>query len=251
MATLPEIVRYLDDHLSASRFHDAAINGLQVEGRREVARILVGVSACRELFDEAVSSGYDAILVHHGLFWDKPRPVVGLLARRLRVLLSEGISLIAYHLPLDAHPVDGNNARLADLLRVQDPKPWGEYRGQAIGCIGQVTEERTFQELIDDVNRLCQTKALVLGDQPSRVGRVAICSGGAGSLLDQAIADGADVFVTGEPGEPAQALARESGITVIGAGHHHTERFGVRALSRRLVAEFELETRFFDIPNPV
>jgi dinuclear metal center YbgI/SA1388 family protein len=251
MTAIHDIVRYLDTHLGAARFQDAAINGLQVEGRAEVASILVGVSACRRLFEEAISGEYDAVLVHHGLLWDRPRAVVGPLAERLRLLLANKVSLIAYHLPLDAHPVDGNNACLATAIGLLHIEPWGTYRGQVIGCKGRFEGGRALDALVADVDRICGATALVMGQRKPAIERVAVCSGGAGDLLDLAIADGADVYITGEPGEPSQALAREAGIVVIGAGHHNTERLGVQALARRLSADLGIRTRFFDIPNPV
>ncbi len=250
MVTLPQLVEHIAHRLQVDTFTDAALNGLQVQGREEV-RLLVGVSASLALFEEAKRDGSDAVLVHHGLFWDRPRPIAGPMAKRLRLLLEQDISLLAYHLPLDAHFEDGNNARIASLLGLRGVVPWGKYRGREIGCAGSVAQDVGAQGIVDRINEICATTSLVLGDVKGPVERVAICSGGGGSLLEQAIDDGADVFITGEPGEPAQELAREAGIVVIGAGHYNTERFGVRALAQHLEGTFEIETRFFEVPNPI
>jgi len=250
MAGLHEIVARLDEHLEAQRFSDAALNGLQVEGRATVGRVALGVSASLQLFRAAIDWGADAILVHHGLFWGAPVPVVGPLAIRLRSLLEAEISLIAYHIPLDAHPVDGNNAVLARRLSLGDLEPWGAYRGKTIGTLGR-TELITADELIERAALVCGSTPLVFGPRRADITSVAVCTGSAGSMIEQAIASKADALITGEPGEPAQQLALESGTLVIGAGHYNTERFGVEALGERLAQELGVEVRFFDIPNPV
>jgi len=251
MVYLKYLIDHLDAHLDAGRFDDVAINGLQVEGTAEIRRVLCGVSSSQALFEEARRIGADAVLVHHGLFWGRLQPIVGAFGRRVRTLVEGDISLIAYHLPLDAHPRDGNNARLASILGLTDVEPWGDYHGQTIGCAGNVSANDSLEDLIGKLNRECHSTSFVLGVEPEKLERATICSGGAGSMLEQAIEHGADLFVTGEPGEPAQEIAKEAGVTVLGAGHYNTERFGVRALAVRLEEELGLETSFFDIPNPV
>ena len=249
MVTLERLVQFLDAHLEVAKFEDSALNGLQVEGRPDVRRIVLGVSISHALLQRAEQLGADAVITHHGLLWGKALPIVGPLRLRLAALLGGEISLLAYHLPLDAHPEDGNNARIAAVLGLGETERWGLYHGSPIGRIGSSTS--TLGELVARLEAAISARPLVLGAGPCRVSRVAVCSGGAGSMLDQAIAARADVFVTGEPGEPAQELAREAGIAVVAGGHYATERFGVRALGERLAAELDVETLFVDIPNPV
>lgn len=251
MITLQHLLEFLDNHLEPRNFKDVAINGLQVEGRKSVQRVLCGVSSCQALFEEALRIDADAVLVHHGIFWGQPKAITGGYGKRIRTLLAGDISLVAYHLPLDAHQTDGNNARLAAALGLTEVEPWGEYHGQSIGCLGTIPKGRALEELVGLLNAACQADAFVLGREPEKLERAAIVSGGAGSMLEQAIEAGADLFVTGEPGEPAQEIAREAGVTVLGAGHYNTERLGVQALAARLAAELDLETSFFDVPNPI
>lgn len=250
MVELSRLVAFLDEHLEASRYADVAMNGLQVQGRPVVRRVALGASASLALFERALGLEADAVLVHHGLFWGKPAPIVGPLAGRLRLLLENELSLVAYHIPLDAHPEDGNNARLARALGLTDLEPWGEHHGRTIGWLG-VPEGGSIDALAARVAEVCGASPLTLGAQPPRIHRVAVCTGSGGSMVGQAIAAGADALVTGEPGEPAQELAREAGIAVLGAGHYNTERLGVEALGARLAATFGIEPHLVDVPNPV
>ncbi len=251
MARLQDIVRLLDDHLEPARFSDSALNGLQVEGDQAVSRIALGVSSSQRFFTEALAWGAEALLVHHGLFWGAPRPIVGPLAGRLRTLLAARASLVAYHLPLDAHPEDGNNAVIARKFGLLDVELWGDYRGRKIGTIGTWPELPDGESFLDVTRRTFGEHLVILGEKKLAIGRVAICSGGGGSMVEQALEARADVLVTGEPGEPAQEIAIEGGLLVIGAGHYNTERFGVQALGRRLETAFDVETRFIDVPNPI
>lgn len=251
MAKLPEMLEYVDSHLEVASFSDLSLNGLQVEGRREVQRVALGVSASLRLFEKAIEWGAEAIIVHHGLLWGGQVRIVGPFARRIRSLLDAEVSLLAYHLPLDAHPDDGNNAVLARRFGLVKVKPWGSYHGKAIGVMGETEgaqEQRRFIELVAET---CESTPQVLGGGEASIRSVAICSGGGGSLLEQAIESGADVLVTGEPGEPALQLAQETDTMVIGAGHYNTERFGVQALGARLANTFDVTVKFFEIPNPI
>ncbi len=251
MTKLSAIVSFLDQHLEISQFADPGINGLQVEGRADVDRVALGVSASLQMFEEARRWGAQAIIVHHGLIWKGMTRLVGPTARRFRSLLEGNVSLLAYHLPLDAHPVDGNNSLLARRLGLDEVIPWGGSGRTKIGAIGSLSDEPDIDELVLRVTSVCGAAPLVLGRGPQRLRTVAICSGGAGSMLGEAIDDGADVFITGEAGEPAQQLALEAGVFVLGAGHYNTERLGVQALCVRLEEELGIETRYFEIPNPV
>jgi dinuclear metal center YbgI/SA1388 family protein len=252
MVDLHELVRYCNQLLEASRFRDAATNGLQVEGRATVRRLAVAVSANRATIERAVAADADALLVHHGLFWgDGWRALTGIVRQRVRPLLVHEVSLIAYHLPLDAHPELGNNAQLALALGLEPIQPFAEVAGVPIGWIAQASETRHLEELVAAVEALTERQPVVLPGGRSAVRRVAILSGSGASALDEAATYECDVLLTGEARETTMALARELGVTVIVAGHEATERLGVQALARHLAATFGLEVTFLHDPNPI
>ncbi len=253
MVELSELVRYCDQLLEATRFRDAATNGLQVEGRAVVRRLAVAVSANRSTIERAIEADADALLVHHGLFWgDGLRSVTGIARARLRPLLVHEVSLIAYHLPLDAHPEFGNNAQLAFALGLEPAEPFAEVGGTPIGWIATVPgAPQTLDQFLAAVERLTERRPVVLTGGPRLIRRVAIVSGSGASTLADAAAAGCDVLLTGEGRETTMALARELGVTVLLAGHEATERLGVQALARHLSALFGLETVFLHDPNPV
>jgi dinuclear metal center YbgI/SA1388 family protein len=243
------LIHYLDELLEAARFKDYCPNGLQVEGAGEVGRILAGVTACQALIDAAVARGADTLLVHHGWFWrGEDGRVTGLRKARLRTLLMHDINLIAYHLPLDAHPRLGNNARLAALL---DWRADGRFGDEDLGWTGRPAAATTLAELIRRIAGTLRREPLAIGDAGRRIERLAWCSGGGQGYFEQAVALGVDAFVSGEISEPAVHLARESGVAYLAAGHHASERGGVQALAGHLAAEFGLECEFIDIDNPV
>ena len=244
-----ELVSYLDGLLEPAKFRDYCPNGLQVEGREEVKRIVAGVTASQALLEAAIAAKADAILVHHGYFWkgDDGR-VTGIRRKRLGALISHDINLIAYHLPLDAHPELGNNAQLASRLG------WiaeGRFGEQDIAWYGRLAEPVALSALAENINQLMGRVPLVIGDLSRRVAKIAWCSGGAQGYLEQAIALGVDVYVSGEISEQTVHLARESGVAYIAAGHHATERYGVQAVAAHLAARFGLDCQFIDVANPV
>lgn len=244
-----ELVRYLDELLEAARFRDYCPNGLQVEGAGEVARIVAGVTACQALIDAAVERGADTLLVHHGWFWrGEDGRVTGFRKARMRTLLAHDINLVAYHLPLDAHPELGNNARLAELLGWRAEGRFGE---QDIGWVGRPAAPQTLAELERRVAGALRRAPLTIGDPARRIERLAWCSGGAQGYFEQAAALGVDAFLSGEISEQTVHLARESGVAYLSAGHHATERLGVQALAGHLAAKFGLDCEFVDIDNPV
>lgn len=244
-----ELARYLDGLLEAPKFRDYCPNGLQVEGRTDVRRVVAGVTASQALVDAAIAAEADAILVHHGYFWrGEDGRITGIRKRRLGALLKADINLFAYHLPLDAHPGLGNNAQLAYRLGWQAEGRFGE---QDIGWLGSPLEPTTVAGLEANIHALLQRVPLVIGETGKPVTRLAWCSGGAQSYFEQAIALGVDAFVTGEVSEPMVHLARESGVAYLACGHHATERYGVQALAEHLTAHCDLDCQFIDIPNPV
>ncbi len=244
-----ELTRYLDELLESERFRDYCPNGLQVEGSAEVQRIVAGVTASQFLVDAAIARGADTLLVHHGWFWrGEDGRVTGFRKARLQALLKHDINLLGYHLPLDDHAEFGNNAQLAKCLGWTVEGRFGE---QDIGWYGRTAEPTTLMELTRKISTELRREPLVIGDEKQPVRRVAWCSGGAQSFFELAIAQGVDVYVTGEISEQHVHLARESGVAYIAAGHHATERYGVQALAAHLAERFGLECEFVDIDNPV
>ncbi|MBK7355232.1 Nif3-like dinuclear metal center hexameric protein [Propionivibrio sp.] len=246
------LTRYLDDQLDSTRFRDYCPNGLQVEGRAEVRHIVAGVTASLALVNAAIARGADTLLVHHGWFWrGEEGRVTGFRKARLQALLKHDINLIAYHLPLDGHVEFGNNAQLARRLGWSVEGRFGE---QDIGWFGRLPQPTTLAELATSVaaglGRAPQVIAAEAGAEQS-LDRIAWCSGGAQNLFELAIAQGVEVYLSGEISEQNVHLARESGVPYIAAGHHATERFGVQALAAHLTERFGLTCEFVDIDNPV
>ena len=243
-----ELARYLDECLEAARFRDYCPNGLQVEGRAEVARIICGVTACQALLDAAIAQSADAVLVHHGWFWKaEDSRIVGFRKRRLATLLAHDISLYAYHLPLDAHPELGNNAQLAQRLGWRISGRFGEQQIGFLGSCSALNAAQLAGELGEKLGRMPQ----LVGDDTRPLRCIAWCSGGAQGYFEEAIAAGADCFISGEISEQTVHLARETGIPFIAAGHHASERYGVQALGAHLQDKFGLSCSYVDIDNPV
>jgi len=242
-----ELAAYLDGLLDAGRFRDYCPNGLQVEGRQEVRRIVCGVTASQALLEAALAAGADALLVHHGYFWrGEDGRITGIRRARLKTLLENDLSLFAYHLPLDAHAELGNNAQLA--LRMG----WtveGRFAEQDVGFLGSTGG--TAQELAERLALKLGRLPLLVGDAARPLKRIAWCSGGAQDYFEQAIAAGADAYVSGEISEQTLHLAQESGVPYLAAGHHATERYGVQALGAHLAGRFSIECRYVEIDNPV
>ena len=248
---LEDLVAYCDDYLEVGAVEDFTPNGLQVEGSPEVGRIVSGVSACQALLDKAAGQEADLVLVHHGYFWKGEDPrVVGIKARRLGVLLGSGMSLLAYHLPLDRHPVVGNNAELARTLGLRETVPFGELGGVPIGLAGVLDEGLEPDAFLGRVADSLETRTLHVAGPQRTIRSVAVCSGGAPDLAGEAAAAGYDLYLTGESNERVTHVAREAGIHFVAAGHHATERLGVQALGAHLAGRFGVEHRFIDIPNP-
>lgn len=240
---------YLDGLLEAPRFRDYCPNGLQVEGRAETKRILCGTTASQALIDAAIERQADAILVHHGWFWKgEDGRVTGFRKQRMAALIKHDINLFAYHLPLDAHPVLGNNAQLAAKFGWKIDGNFGE---QGIGFIGTPASPISAEHLAQQVGTVLNRAPQLLGDGQRQIRRVAWCSGGAQGYFEEAIAAGADLFLSGEVSEQTYHLAMETGIPYIAAGHHATERYGVQALGRHLAETHGLECEYLELDNPV
>ncbi len=246
---LSDLVSRLDTLLQPGGFRDYAPNGLQVEGRGEVRRIVTGVTASQALIDAAIADGADALLVHHGYFWKgEDARVVGIKQARLKALLTHDISLIAYHLPLDAHVELGNNAGLGRALGLEADGQTGE---QNLLWHGRNADGATLAGFGARIGQVLGRTPLLIGEADRPLRRLAWCTGGAQSYFQEAIALGVDAFVTGEASEYCCHLARESGVAFIAAGHHATERFGAQALAGWLHGQDGLSARYVDIDNPV
>lgn len=246
------LVAHCDQLLDAKAGKDFGPNGLQVEGRRAVRRIATGVSACLELFERAREALADAVLVHHGLFWEgAPRELTGHQYRRIAALIEGGIHLVAYHLPLDRHPELGNNALAVKRLGLYSIEPFGLYQGLPIGFRGRYPEPIAAAELAARCREVFGQEPLAFLAGPDPVTSVGVVSGGAQGEIHQAIGAALDAYVTGEASEWVMNVARESRIHFLACGHYATERLGIRALGDHLAERFGLEHQFIDIPNPV
>ena len=247
---LTELQAHLDELLQAPHLRDYCPNGLQVEGRAEIQRVLCGVTASQALLDYAVTNCFDAIFVHHGYFWrGEDGRVVGMRRRRLATLLKNDINLFAYHLPLDAHPTLGNNAQLGALMGWT---PGGCFGEQGIGWVGMLPEtQRTAGAVVNALQVGLARIPLLIGDPDRPVQRIAWCTGGAQGYFEQAILAGADIYVSGEISEQTVHIAREAGVPYVAAGHHATERYGARAIAQYLTTVLGLEAEFLDLDNPV
>jgi dinuclear metal center YbgI/SA1388 family protein len=247
MAQRDDIVAFANGLLEVERWQEFGPAGLQVIGSDEVTRVACGVSASLELFERAARAGAELVLVHHGLFWrNEPLVVDRRLRGRLAALFAADVSLVAYHLALDAHPEVGNNAQLARRLGIEPDRTFG-----TVGLGGRLREPASIEELTAAVEEVTSRPALVFAEGHSRVERVAVSTGAAGHDLIRAAHEGYDCLVTGEPEEPSLHAARELGIHLIAAGHHASERLGVQALARRIGEEFGLPWDFLEVENPV
>ncbi len=249
MTPRTELDAYLGTLLEVGKFRDYGPNGLQVEGKPEVQRLVSGVTASRALIEAAIEQKADALLVHHGLFWKgHDGRLTGWLKARVELLMAHGMNLFAYHLPLDAHAEFGNNAQLgARLGFVAD----GRFGDQDLGFVGTPAQALTATALSAMLeHQLGRTPVMVEGHRGQTIRRVAWCTGGAQGYFEAAIAAGADAFITGEISEPQAHLARETGVAFFACGHHASERYGAPALAAHVAKKFGLDHQFIDIDNP-
>lgn len=261
--TAQALTEFCDDYLSASAFKDYAPNGLQVDGGRPIRRIVTGVTACEALIDAAIAEDADAIMVHHGYFWKgEPMTITGMKGQRIRKLMQHGISLIGYHLPLDAHPKIGNNAKLAEILGLTITEALYPHESHPVGniatCPPQSAESltQTITQALGRIPLHISGHYQYLADEaadtaaPKLLKRIGICTGGAQDMIEQAAAMGCDAYISGEISERTTHSARELGIDYFACGHHATERAGVQALGDIIAQQFGLYVRFIDIDNP-
>lgn len=249
---LKELNLYLDERLEPEMFRDYCPNGLQVEGKGSVSKLITGVTASQALIDQVIRDKADAILVHHGFFWKgEDSCITGVKKRRIQALLENNISLIAYHLPLDAHPEIGNNACLGKLLGINITGGLEPDNPRSIGNVGELDQAISVQAFSDRIRSALNRPPLLITGGEHLVKTIAWCSGGAQGYIEKAIAQGVDAYLSGEISEPTVHHARENGIHYFSAGHHATERYGVQALGEELALHFGIEHQYVEIDNPV
>ncbi|WP_417685701.1 Nif3-like dinuclear metal center hexameric protein [Pseudidiomarina gelatinasegens] len=251
MVQRSELQHYLSDLLQIDRIRDFCPNGLQIEGREQVKTIVTGVTASQALVNQAIALKADAILVHHGYFWkNEPAVITGMKKRRIQALLKADINLFGYHLPLDVHPEFGNNAQLAKLFGWPQPQALtsAEPEGVVMGC--RLPAPMNSVELGEHLESCLQRTLTVRIDSDTPIQKVAWCTGGGQGYIDQAAAAGFDAFISGEISEQTTHSAQEQGVAYFAAGHHATERYGIKALGEHLANRFELQHHFIDIDNP-
>ncbi|WP_281242298.1 Nif3-like dinuclear metal center hexameric protein [Halopseudomonas yangmingensis] len=247
-----ELLDYCDRLLDSAAFADYCPNGLQVQGGERVRRIVSGVTASQALVDAAIAAQADLLLVHHGYFWKgESSPLTGIKQRRIKALLQHDINLVAYHLPLDVHAELGNNVQLAQLMDWQIEGGLEPDNPRSVGLQGRLSAPLSGEQLAAQLAQRLQRTPLHIPGNDRPIRRIAWCTGAAQGYIDRAIALGVDAYITGEVSEPTVHLAREHGIHFFAAGHHATERYGVKALGEHLAQQFGIEHRFIDIDNPV
>lgn len=247
-----KLANKLDQFLEIHQFKDYCPNGLQIEGREQVQKIITGVTANQALIDQAIAENADAILVHHGFFWKgEDQSIVGMKYNRIKALIENGINLYAYHLPLDVHPELGNNAQLAKLLGITDRRPLEPWDKRSVGRVGKFDVALTPDELSTRIESVLARKPLHINGGKKEIKSIAWCTGGGQDYITIAAEQGIDAFISGEISERTVHIAREMGIHYYAAGHHATERYGVQALGQWLIDELELDVTYIEIDNPV
>ncbi len=251
MVQLKDLLSYSNNVLEIERFNDYCPNGLQVEGKMEIKKIISGVTASQALIDAAIKEKADVLLVHHGYFWKgEDARIIGLKYKRVRSLIEAGINLLAYHLPLDAHPLYGNNAKLAEILEfdIAGSFPSGS---DAVGMYGTLKTPMSAADFSEKISSTLGREPLHIGENSEQIHTIAWCSGAAQNYIEAAFELGVDAYLTGEISEQTVHIARENGLHFYAAGHHATERYGVKAFGEHLASHFDLNHQFIDIPNPV
>jgi dinuclear metal center YbgI/SA1388 family protein len=252
MTHLIDLTTYLHTLLDVDRIPDYCPNGLQVLGRPSIQKIVTGVTACQDLLDAALAAKADALLVHHGYFWKGEDPcITGIKQKRLQTLLQNEISLLAYHLPLDIHPIYGNNAQLGKLLGIPTHKRFSIKGGLDLLCLGKLETPCRGADFAQQLQEKLHRKPLHITKTNKLIRSLAWCTGAAQDFIEAAIAQGADAYLTGEISERTVHIARESNIHLFAAGHHASERYGVIALGEHLAQQFPIEHQFIDVDNPV
>lgn len=252
MATLVEIIQWCDNILKSNEFKDYAPNGLQIEGQIEVRKIVCAVTASQRAIDAAIAQGADLLLVHHGYFWKgEAYPITGMRAKRIKALIQNDISLLAYHLPLDSHPTLGNNAAIADLLDLEKIEALDPSERNPIGNIGYLKQAMSPDQFKDYVSTRLGFDAIHLPAQTQSIQKVGFCTGGAQDYITKAALQGCDAYISGEVSERTFYEAEELGIHYYACGHHATEKYGVQRLAKAISEQFNIEYSYFELNNPI
>jgi dinuclear metal center YbgI/SA1388 family protein len=244
-----EVVCFLDKELNSDTIPDVSRNGLQVQGAERISRLGLAVDACMDVYAAAAEKGCQMVVAHHGLIWGGLAHITKSVYRQIKFLFENGINLYAAHLPLDLHPEYGNNAQIARMLGLKARKPFGDYKGISIGFQGMLPKQIPVQELSGRLEKLLGGKNTLLTFGKKEVKSVAVVSGGAGDIIEEAISKNVDCYVTGEPRHEQYHLAKEAGLNVIYCGHYHSEKAGVLAIGKLLEKKFGIETIFLDVPT--
>ena len=252
MANLHEIIQWCDQTLKAAEFKDYAPNGLQIEGSTEVKRIVCAVTASEDAIDAAIAQNADILLVHHGYFWKgEAYPIVGMRGQRIRKLIQHNISLIAYHLPLDAHPTLGNNAAIAELIGLNQITALDPTEKHPIGNVGELENAISPEQFKAQLQSIFDFKIIHLSGNTATIQKVGFCTGGAQDFIDKAAQAHCDAYISGEVSERTFYEAKELGVHYFACGHHATERYGVQRLAQAIAKQFSIETEYFELNNPI
>lgn len=252
MAKLNDIIQWCDQTLKTAEFRDYAPNGLQIEGRQEVNKILCAVTASQQAIEAAIAEQADLLLVHHGYFWKgEPYPITGMRGKRIKTLIQHDVSLLSYHLPLDAHPSLGNNAAIADLLSLQQMRALDPAERHPIGNIAELPQAMTPVEFQHYLAERLQTQVMHLPAQTDSIRTVGYCTGAAQDFIGKAAEQGCDAYLSGEVSERTYYEAQEMGVHYYACGHHATERYGVQRLGQAIAEQFAIEYQYYELNNPV
>ena len=252
MAKLQDIIQWCDQTLKSPEFKDYAPNGLQIEGKTEVRKILAAVTASQDAIDAAIRENADLLLVHHGYFWKgEAYPITGMRGKRIKSLIQDDISLLAYHLPLDSHPSLGNNAAIADLLRLERIEALDPSERHPIGNIGYLNQPMPVEEFKKFVSEKLKFDAIHLPADKTMIEKVGFCTGGAQDFIVKAAEQGCDAYISGEVSERTFYEAKELGVHYFACGHHATERYGVQRLGQAISEQFDIEYVYFELNNPI
>ena len=252
MAKLQDIIQWCDQTLKSPEFKDYAPNGLQIEGKTEVHKILAAVTASQDAIDAAIRENADLLLVHHGYFWKgEAYPITGMRGKRIKSLIQHDISLLAYHLPLDSHPSLGNNAAIADLLELERIEALDPSERHPIGNIGYLNQPMPVEEFKTFVSEKLKFDVTHLPADKNMIEKVGFCTGGAQDYIVKAAEQGCDAYISGEVSERTFYEAKELGVHYFACGHHATERYGVQRLGQAISEQFDIEYVYFELNNPI
>ena len=252
MAKLQDIIQWCDQTLKSSEFKDYAPNGLQIEGKTEVRKILAAVTASQDAIDAAIRENADLLLVHHGYFWKgEAYPITGMRGKRIKSLIQHDISLLAYHLPLDSHPSLGNNVAIADLLKLERIEALDPSERHPIGNIGYLNQPMPVEDFKKFVSKKLKFDATHLPADKNMIEKVGFCTGGAQDFIVKAAEQGCDAYISGEVSERTFYEAKELGVHYFACGHHATERYGVQRLGQAISEQFDIEYVYFELNNPI